>query len=142
MLGNPSRVAVDFGLVRDVNVFMQSASFYNPGSLLKTEVVNEKHPIVYGYDKEVPVFRNSSSPLLTVSQEKEKNVILRYAKEGQVCLSGIVKNDGEIKGKPAIVDTPIGKGHIVFFTFNPFWRDLSHGSYMFVFNAILNYNDF
>jgi hypothetical protein len=36
---------------------------------------------------------------------------------------------------------PLGKGHVVLFTFNPFWRDLNHGNYMFVFNAILNYND-
>jgi hypothetical protein len=60
---------------------------------------------------------------------------------GDVCLSGIVKSQGEIKGKAAVVDVPVGKGHIVLFTFNPFWRDLSHGNYMFVFNAILNYND-
>jgi len=142
MLNNPSRVAVDYGLVRDVNVYTPSSSFYNPGSLLKVEVANEKHSIVYGYEKEIAVFRNNSGPLLTISREKEKNVVLSYAKEGQVCLSGIVKNDAEIKGKPAIIDMPVGKGHVVLFTFNPFWRDLSHGSYMFVFNAILNYNDF
>ena len=30
---------------------------------------------------------------------------------------------------------------VVLFTFNPFWRDTSHGIYMFVMNYILNYND-
>ena len=68
-------------------------------------------------------------------------MILRYAKEGEVCLSGIVKSEKEIKSKAAIVDVPVGKGHIILFTFNPFWRYTSHGSYMFVFNSILNYND-
>ena len=142
LLANPVRVAVDYGMVRDVAIYNPIPAFYNPGSLLKAEVVNEKHPIVYGYGKEIPVFRNSSGPLVTLAADKEKYVILRYAKEGQVCLSGIVKGDAELKGKPAIVDMPLGKGHVVLFTFNPFWRDLSHGSYMFVFNAILNYNDF
>ncbi len=141
MLHNPVRVAVDYGLVRDINILNTSSKFYNPGSLLKGEIVNEKHPIIYGYDKEMPIYRNPSGPLLTIDKEKEKFVVLRYIKEGDVCLSGIVKNDKEIKGKPAIIDMPVGKGHIVMFTFNPFWRDLSHGNYMFVFNAILNYND-
>jgi hypothetical protein len=141
LLHNPIRLAVDYGLVRDINILNTSPKFYNPGSLLKGEIVNEKHPIIYGYDKEMPVYRNPSGPLLTIDKEKEKYIVLRYAKEGDVCLSGIVKSDDEIKGKPAIIDMPAGKGHIVMFTFNPFWRDLSHGNYMFVFNAILNYND-
>jgi hypothetical protein len=142
MLQNPVRVAVDFGLVRGINIFQTSRDFYNPGSLLRGEVVNEKHPISYGYEKKPPLYRNHSGPLLRISREKEKYVVLRYAKEGNVCLSGIVKNQDEIKGRAAILDVPVGKGHIVLFTFNPFWRDLSHGSYMFVFNAILNHNDF
>jgi hypothetical protein len=140
-LQNPVRVAVDYGLVRGIDIYNTSPAFYNPGSLLKAEVINEKHPLCYGYGKEIAIYRSHSGPLLTIPQEKEKFVVLRYAKEGDVCLSGIVKNDSEIKGKAAVVDMPVGKGHIVMFTFNPFWRDLSHGSYMFVFNAILNYND-
>jgi hypothetical protein len=66
---------------------------------------------------------------------------VRYAKEGEVCLSGMVKNQKELNKKAAIVDVPVGRGHIVLFTFNPFWRDTSHGIYAFVFNAIMNYND-
>jgi len=140
-LHNPVRVAVDYGLVRGIDTFQTSSKFYNPGSLLQGEVVNEKHPISYGFDKEMPIYRSQSGPLLRIEEEKEKYVVLRYAKKGEVCLSGIVKSQDEIKGKAAVVDVPIGKGHIVLFTFNPFWRDLSRGSYMFVFNAILNYND-
>ena len=141
LLHNPVRVAVDYGLVRGIDIFNTSPKFYNPGSLLRGEVVNTRHPISYGYDKEIPIYRSQSGPLLEVSKEMEKYVILRYAKDGEVCLSGIVKSDQEIKNKAAIVDIPVGKGHIVLFTFNPIWRDVSHGNYMFVFNAILNYND-
>ena len=140
-LHNPVRLPIDYGLVRGISIFDTSRSFYNPGSLLKTEIVNSKHPIAYGYDKEVPVYRRHSGPLLSMSSEAEKFIVVKYASEGEVCLSGIVKSQGEIKGRAAILDVPVGKGHIVMFTFNPFWRDLSHGSYMFVFNAILNYND-
>ncbi len=65
----------------------------------------------------------------------------RYAEEGEVLLSGIVASQKELNGKAAIVDMPVGKGHVVLFTFNPFWRDTSHGMYAFVLNAIMNYND-
>ena len=139
---NPVRLAVDYGQVRGIDVFRTSTQFYNPGSLLRGEVVNKNHPITYGYDKEMTIFRSQSGPLLRISRDKEKHVVLRYAKEGELCQSGIVKSDKEIKGKAAVVDVPVGKGHIVLFTFNPFWRDLNHGKYMFVYNAILNYNDF
>ena len=140
-LHNPVRLAIDYGLVRGIDTFSTSSKFYNPGSLLQGEIVNEKHPISYGFDKEMPIYRSHSGPLLKIEEEKEKHIVLRYAKEGEVCLSGIVISQDEIKGKAAVVDVPVGKGHIVLFTFNPFWRDLSHGNYMFVFNAILNYND-
>jgi len=141
LLHNPVRLAVDYGMIRGIDIFRTSSNFYNPGSLLRGEVVKKKHPIIYGYDKEMPIFRSQSGPLLRVSKEKEKYIVLRYAKEGEICLSGIVKSDKEIKGKAAVIDVPLDKGHIVLFTFNPFWRDLNHGNYMFVFNAILHYND-
>jgi hypothetical protein len=140
LLQNPVKLAVDFGMVRDIRIYNTSPSFYNPGSFIKGEVVNEQHPIAYGYSKKPFIFLRRG-PLLRVPEKMGKYVVLRYADEEEICLSGIVKSEKELRGKPAVIDVPIGAGHIVFFTFNPFWRDLSHGSYMFVFNAILNYND-
>lgn len=141
LLHNPVRIAVDYGIVRGINILNTSEQFYNPGSLLKGEVANPMHPISYGYDKEIPIFRSHAGPLLDLSEEMDKYVVARYADEEKICLSGIIKSPQEIKGKAAIIDVPLGEGHIVLFTFNPFWRDLSHSSYMFVFNAILHHND-
>jgi hypothetical protein len=138
LLQNSVRVALDFGFVRGLNYASTSSQFHNPGSLLKCEVVNETHPIAYGYDKEPAVLRRHSGPLLSVPDDMEKHVILRYAEEGDVCLSGIVKGEKDIKGKAAILDVPLGQGRVVMFTFNPFWRDTNHGVYAFVFNALLN----
>ncbi len=141
-LQNPVRVAVDYGLVRGLKYFNPSREFFNPGSLLKGEIINEKHPIAYGYDEEVALLRrHQGGPLLDVPEKLEKYVVARYAKEGDVLLSGIVASQKELNGKAAIVDMPVGKGHVVLFTFNPFWRDTSHGMYAFVLNAIMNYND-
>jgi hypothetical protein len=140
-LQNPIRIAVDYGLVRGIRYYNPSKTFFNPGSILKGEIANEKHPIAYGYDKEVAMIRRHAGPLLNVPEELEKHVVARYAKEGKVCLSGIVMGQKELNGKAAIVDMPVGRGHVVLFTFNPFWRDTSHGAYAYVFNAIMNYND-
>jgi hypothetical protein len=140
-LQNPVRIALDYGLVRDIGAFEPSKDFHNPGSLIKSEIVNEKHPIAYGYDKDVVILRRHAGPLLNVPKKLEKHVVARYAKEGEICVSGMVKNEKELQGKAAIVDMPLGKGHIIMFTFNPFWRDTSHNLYAYVFNALMNYND-
>jgi hypothetical protein len=140
-LQNPIRIAVDYGLVRGIRYYNPSKEFFNPGSILKGEIANDKHPIAYGYDKEVAMIRRHAGPLLDVPEELEKHVVARYAKEGDVCLSGIVVSQKELNGKAAIVDMPVGRGHIVLFTFNPFWRDTSHGAYAYVLNALMNYND-
>ncbi len=138
LLQNSVRVALDFGFVRGLDYARTSSQFHNPGSILRCEVLNETHPIAYGYSKEPAVLRRHSGPLLSVPEDMEKHIILRYAEEGDLCLSGIVKGEKDIQGKAAIVDIPLGQGRVVMFTFNPFWRDTNHGVYAFVFNALLN----
>jgi hypothetical protein len=46
----------------------------------------------------------------------------------------------ELAGRPAVVDVPVGKGHVVMFANNPMWRHETHGSFFMVFNAALNYD--
>jgi len=141
VLHNSIRVPIDYGMIRGIRIYNPSSEFFNPGSLLRSEVLNPKHPTAYGYDKETAILRRHSGPLLTVPEDMEKYVVVQYAKEGKVCLSGIVKNEKELNGKAAIMDVPLDQGHILLFAFNPFWRDTNHSDYMFVFNSILNYND-
>jgi hypothetical protein len=46
----------------------------------------------------------------------------------------------ELAEKPAVLDCPVGRGHIVLFANNPMWRWQTHGSHALVFNAILNWD--
>ncbi len=149
-LHNSVRVPVDYGFFRGVSVVETDSDFYNPGSLFKGAVANKAHPVVYGFDENPTIYRSRSGPLLDLGaasrfgepdKEKEKHIVLRFADEDDLLLSGIIKGKKAIKGKAAIIDMPVGKGHVLLFAFNPLWRDLSHGNYMFVVNAILNYND-
>jgi hypothetical protein len=47
----------------------------------------------------------------------------------------------ELAGKAAVVDVPVGRGHVVMFANNPMWRHQTHGSFSLLFNAILNYDN-
>jgi hypothetical protein len=38
------------------------------------------------------------------------------------------------------VDVPVGKGHVVLFANNPIYRGETRGSYMMVFNTLLNFD--
>ena len=56
-------------------------------------------------------------------------------------ISGGLDGGQELAGAPALVDAPLGSGHVVMFSFNPMWRHETHGSFFLVFNAMLNYKD-
>jgi hypothetical protein len=69
-------------------------------------------------------------------------VVLRFPTDTtQMLLSGVLVNGGALAGRAQLVDTPIGTGHVVSFGIRPFWRWQTHGTYIFGFNAILNWND-
>lgn len=67
-------------------------------------------------------------------------MVLRFAGDKDLLLSGMITGANEIAEKPAVVDVPHGKGHVVLFANNPMWRNETMGSYFLVFNAILNYD--
>src|SRR6266849_6455439 len=67
-------------------------------------------------------------------------VVLRFAAEKDLLLSGMITGGNEIAEKPAVVDVPHGKGHVVLFANNPMWRGETMGSYFLVFNALLNFD--
>jgi hypothetical protein len=73
-------------------------------------------------------------------QEKWPRVVVRYAPERDLMLSGMMVGATEIAEKPAIVDVPHGNGHVVLFANNPMWRDETGGTYFFLFNAIMNWD--
>ncbi|HZR24052.1 MAG TPA: M14 family zinc carboxypeptidase [Vicinamibacterales bacterium] len=67
-------------------------------------------------------------------------VILRYADNRELLVSGLVENGTEIAQHAAVVDVPLEKGHVVLFSNNPIWRGETEGSYFLVFNALMNFD--
>lgn len=71
----------------------------------------------------------------------QPRIILRFAAERDLLASGMLAGGSELANRPAVVDVPVGKGHVVMFANNPMWRHQTHGSFSLLFNAILHYDN-
>jgi hypothetical protein len=67
-------------------------------------------------------------------------VVLRFAPDKSLWASGMLAGAGELAETPAVVDVPVGRGHVVLFAINPMWRQETQGSFMLVMNAALNWD--
>ena len=71
----------------------------------------------------------------------QPRVVLRFAAANDLLVSGMLAGGADLANKAAVVDVPVGKGHVVMFANNPMWRHQTHGSFSLLFNAILNYDN-
>ncbi|MGI9629240.1 MAG: hypothetical protein ACR2QM_20625, partial [Longimicrobiales bacterium] len=68
-------------------------------------------------------------------------VVMRYAQNADdLLISGGLENGQPLVNAPAAVDVPVGDGHVVMFSFNPFWRGHTHGSYALLFNTLMHHD--
>jgi hypothetical protein len=47
---------------------------------------------------------------------------LRYGAQNELLVSGLLNGGGDIAQRPAVVDSPMEKGHAVLFAINPLYR--------------------
>jgi hypothetical protein len=72
--------------------------------------------------------------------EDRPRAILSFPKEAdQILLSGMLEGGEDIAGTPVVIDSPLGKGHILLFGNNPMWRMNTQGTYALIFNAVFNH---
>jgi hypothetical protein len=76
-----------------------------------------------------------------IPPDARPRVVLRYADMKELFVSGLLDGGDEIAEHAAVIDEPFGRGHVVLFSTNPIWRGQTKGSYMLVFNAILNFDN-
>jgi hypothetical protein len=74
------------------------------------------------------------------AQEKTPDV-KPAPEDDRLVLSGLIKDEGAVNGKPAILDVPSGEGRVILFSFNPLHRYLNLSDFRFVWNVLLNWND-
>jgi hypothetical protein len=75
-----------------------------------------------------------------IPQANRPRVIFRYADAKDLLISGLAEGGGEIAQHAAVVDAPVGKGHVVLFSINPVYRGETRGTYAMVLNAIVNFD--
>jgi hypothetical protein len=78
--------------------------------------------------------------LRVIPPAERARVILRYADNHDLLISGLVEGGNEIAEHPAIIDVPAGQGHVILFSINPVYRGETRGTYGFVLNTILNFD--
>jgi hypothetical protein len=75
-----------------------------------------------------------------IPPDQRPRVVIRWADSRDLLVSGLLDGGTEIAQRPAVIDSPLEKGHVLLFSNNPIWRGQTRGSYFLVFNAILNFD--
>jgi len=109
----------------------QRENIYCPGSLLNVEIDNS-HPVAFGLQKQGAVF-SYFSPVFEV----EKGTPIASYSQHNPLLSGILINENKILGKAAAVECNLGKGKVLLLGFKVIHRAQAHGTFKFIFNALL-----
>jgi len=152
--GNTAALPIDFGITRHISI-TRTKKLQARGAVVKTTVADSTSPIIYGYENTLPVYFNQS-PIFKIDKRtgdfrtpdwrKDEvwareipRVILKFAKKG-VLMSGMLTNEAEMTGAPAVVDVPVGDGHVVLFANRPFRRWSTYGSHALVFNTMLHWD--
>jgi hypothetical protein len=152
-LGSGSALALEGGLVRGVRRAPEGRVF-TPGSELRLSFDRPDHPISYGYGGETTVFRNDEHvynlPLrwdtmayCTSCLEgpvDRRPVVATWGGAGPMVVSGGMRGESDLKGRPAVLDLPLGRGHVVAYNFSPIHRDMNRSDYRLLWNAVLNWS--
>ncbi len=133
----------------------QQAGTRTPGAHVRVTFDRPDHPIAYGYPAHTYVFRQNF-PLYNIPHrwlrmaycttcldgpEDRSGVVMEWGdtSDAPFVVSGQAWGEENLIGRPAILDMPLGKGHVVSFNFNPMHRDLNRGDQRLLWNAILNW---
>jgi hypothetical protein len=138
------------------------------GGVFRGEVVTATHPMLYGYDRRSFALFFSQAPVLQVSgggaavtsgppmgiggrpvdaavlAEADRNrarVVVRWSQNADsLLMSGLIASGGEMAGRAAVIDAPVGSGHVILMGTRPWYRWQNQGAMAMAFNAIANWN--
>jgi hypothetical protein len=157
--GNSSVLPITLGFNPGVSLFTPTRLNVR-GSIIRAQPAPgaSTSPILYGYESssfpiyfsQAPIFNvqardtigvEGRDPAISAEQERMRaRVILRFHdKADSLLVSGLLAGGDELAGKPAVVDAPVGSGHVVMFGIRPLWRWESQGSFALALNAIANW---
>jgi hypothetical protein len=157
--GNTSRLPITLGMNPTVSE-AEARTLRARGGIFRARGDTTGSPILYGYERSTfPVYFNQS-PLLAVQppdttgrldavdpsivadiDRQRGRVVLRFHdKADSLLVSGLLVNGSEMAGRAAVVDAPVGRGHVVLFGIRPMWRWQSQGTFALLLNAMAHWN--
>jgi len=107
--------------------------FYAPGSIFEASV-DRTHPIASGLADSAAIYFISSTIL---EAGPNARVVMSYPTGRNPLLSGYVSGPEVLSGRAALIDAPVGRGHVILFGFRPQHRGQTHGTFRVLTNAIL-----
>ncbi len=116
--------------VRNALAGAVASDFYCPGALLRV-LVEHASPLAAGLPATSPIWFESSPAF-----ETSAGVAVLKFEEDEPLLSGWLLGGKMLKGKAALVEVPMGRGHVVLFGFRPQYRAQSWSTYVPFLNAI------
>jgi hypothetical protein len=132
MLNHAADVATqDMGVsAKNVLRGVETKDFYSPGSLLNIKL-DTKSPLAYGMPADITLW-SEQSPAWDAAPEY---VVARYPDKG-VLASGWLMGEQHLTGKAALLDVPMGAGHVIMFGMRPQYRSQSYQNFKLFFNAM------
>jgi hypothetical protein len=124
---------------RNVLRGVSSQNFYGPGSILDVHI-DPSHPLGFGTGSgDVPVWfeRGPAFAPSFSGQDIPPAVTEASYPNGNPLMSGWLLGDELIRNQAALIDAPLGRGHIIMFGFRPQYRGQSYATYKILFNALL-----
>jgi hypothetical protein len=81
-------------------------------------------------------------PAMAAALRRQRpRVIVRFHQTADsLLISGQLNGGAELASKAAVVDAPVGSGHVVMFATRPFWRWQTQGAMAMALNSIVNWN--
>ena len=132
MLNHASEYARDLGVTaKNVLDGVESKDFYSPGSLLNVSL-DTHSALAYGMPAEITLW-SEGSPAWDAPQNQ---VVARYPAQG-VLASGWLLGEKYLAGKAALLDVPMGSGHLILFGMRPQYRGQSYQNFKLLFNALI-----
>jgi hypothetical protein len=83
------------------------------------------------------------SAFMREADAQRPRVLVRFApRADSLLVAGLLTNGEELAGRPAVVDAPLGRGHVLLFGIRPMWRAETQGTYAMVLNALAHWDAF
>lgn len=113
----------------------QPDEFYAPGTLVRG-VIDRSHPLAAGMPADPSLYFANGFALRPLAWPHATSVVARYA-DRDVLVAGFLTGEERLRGKPAMLEIPVGEGRVILFGFSPQRRAQTDGTFKLLLNSIL-----